>query len=152
MVSDDNGDKNEFDGIDNPSDKHYQTIDGAIIPSHETNNQDKRPEVKKLCRRLKILREVIAYKSDERQYMDQMMLDLSFSEALPMEFCYYQHQDLQSLYKHEERIIRDLGTLGYDASKPAEREREDYQSDQMNEAVDLDEDDDDDSDDIDFIG
>jgi hypothetical protein len=83
--------------------------------------------------------------------MDQMMLDLSFSQNLPMEFCYYQHQSLEKLYEHEERIIRDLGTLGYDASRPAEREREELQTDSQNEAVDLDDDDDPD-DDIDFIG
>jgi hypothetical protein len=80
--------------------------------------------------------------------MDQMMLDLAYSESLPMEFCYYQHQQLERLYKHEERLVRDLASLGYDASRDTERKREELESDEMNEAVDLNDDDDD----IDYIG
>lgn len=147
------------DSIDDPSDKDYITVDGGVISSEEHNNPEKKTEIKKLCRRLKILRETIAYKSDERQYMDQMMLDLSFSEILPMEFSYYQHQSLEKLYQHEERLVRDLATLGYDASRDTEREREELVSDEMNQEVDLDDDDQDQDsddsdsdDDIDYIG
>lgn len=135
MARDDDSD--DFDGIDDPADRAYQTINGTIIPAHESNNYEKKTEVKKLCRRLKILREVIAYKTDDREFMDQMMLDLSFSEALPVEFSYYQHQQLEHLYKHEERIVQDLASLGYDASKPMERKREVLESDNPNESVDL---------------
>ena len=148
MVSDDDDD---FDGsIDDPSGKDYQMVGGTIIPSHESNNHEKKTEVKKLCRRLKILRETIAYKEDERQYMDQMMLDLAYSESLPTEFCYYRHQQLERLYQHEERLVRDLACLGYDASRDVEREREELDNDEMNQEVDLDDDNSDD--DIDFIG
>jgi hypothetical protein len=146
MASDDDDD---FDGgIDDPAKRDYSTVDGTIIPAHESNNPEKKSEVKKLCRRLKILRETIAYKEDERQYMDQMMLDLAYSESLPTEFCYYRHQQLERLYQHEERLVRDLASLGYDASRETERAREEHRTDEMNEEVDLDDDDDD----IDYIG
>ena len=151
------------DSIDDPSDKDYITVSGDIISSKQHNNPEKKTEVKKLCRRLKILREVIAYKSDDREFMDHMLVELSFNEALPVEFTYYQNQTQENLWKHEERLVRDLATLGYDASRDTERAREDLTTDRLNEAVDLNDDDDSDDgsgdqdqddsdDDIDYIG
>lgn len=136
MVSDD--DHNGSDNVTDPVDRGYKTAGGQIIPAGESNNPEKKTEIKKLCRRLKILRETIAYKEDERQYMDQMMLDLAYAESLPMEFSYYQHQCLEDLYTHEERLVHDLACLGYDASRDAGQEREELNTENVNEEVDLD--------------
>jgi hypothetical protein len=107
----------DFGGIDDPAQRPYQTAHGEVIESVHKNNPEKKTEIKELCKRLKSLRETIAYKTDDRQYMEHMMLDLAYEETLSVEFSYYQHQSLENLYKHEERLIRDLATLGYDASR-----------------------------------
>lgn len=150
MSHDDSDD--DFGGIDDPSKKAYQTATGEVIEAVHKNNPEKKTEVRELCRRLKILRETIAYKTDDRQYMEHMMLDLAYSETLPVEFSYYQHQSLENLLSHEERLVRDLATLGFDASRETERQREELQSDNMNEPVELDDDDDNDDDEDDEGG
>jgi hypothetical protein len=142
-------DNNGDDDFTDPSERPYQTATGEVIESVHKNNPEKKTEVRELCRRLKILRETIAYKTDDRQYMEHMMLDLAYEETLPVEFSYYQHQSLENLYRHEERLVRDLATLGFDASRDNEREREELQSDEMNEPVQLDDDDDNDDEDDD---
>ena len=120
-----------------PSDNTQGVLDRNQTED-ETNNPDIEPDIKKLKRRLSAVRETIAYKEDERRFMDHNMIDLAFHENIDVEYTYYQNQDLETLYKHEQRLVKDLATLGVDASLSGEREREELQTEDMNEQVDLD--------------
>jgi len=119
------------------SDNQREILDG-VQTEGESNNPDTSQDIEKLRRRLRALRETIAYKEDQRQFMDHNMIDLSYSENLDVEYTYYQNQDLETLYEHEERLVKDLATLGVDASLSGEREREELESKNMNEEVGLD--------------
>ena len=124
------------------SEKEREILNG-VKAGGERNNPDIEPDIQKLKRRLKILRETIAYKGDDREFIDHQMIDLAYSESLPVEFTYYQNQNLEQLYQAEERLVQDLACLGYDASREAERAREEMETENMNEEVDLDDLDDD---------
>jgi len=119
------------------SDNQREILDG-VQTEGESNNPDTSQDIEKLRRRLRAVRETIAYKQDQRRYMDHMLLDLAYSENLDVEYSYYQNQDLEHLYEHEERLVKDLATLGVDASLSGEREREELESENMNESIDLD--------------
>ena len=125
------------------SSENKREILEGVRAGGERNNPDISKDIQKLKRRLKILRETIAYKADDREFIDHQMIDLAYSESLPVEFTYYQNQNLEQLYEAEERLVRDLATLGYDASREAERAREELEAENMNEEVDLDDLDDD---------
>jgi hypothetical protein len=119
-------------------------IKRVIIPDAESNNEDLEIEKVRLCKELRAVREAIAYKADDDCYLEIEMRDLALDEALDMEYYRYKHQDLETLLNREERLVRDLALVGVDASRENERVREEYESDEVNEQVDLDDEDDDD--------
>ena len=124
---DDTGDNKAIEGVD------YFTINGVIISADESNNPDKTQEIKRLKKELRAVREVIAYKSDNNEFLENQFRDKAIDEVLDMNRYHYKNQELHQLYVTEERLVGDLATLNVDASRKGERPREEFVTDEMNE-------------------
>jgi len=138
MVSDEYlSDKDSTETVEDVQDEDTDDSDNSDNPDNKT--EDKEIEKIKLAKRLRAVREVIAYKSDEDEYLENMFRDLALNEVLDMEYFHYRFQPLEDLYEHEDRLVRDLAMLNVDASRDSEIPREELGMDgeEMNEEIDL---------------
>lgn len=136
MVRDDKDNNKKEEAVEG---QDYHVINGVIIPADESNNPEKDHEIKKLKAELRAVREVIAYKGDNKEFLENQFRDKAIRDRLEMEYYHYLNQEMEQLYIREERLVRDLATLNVDASLSGERPREEFVSEEMNETATLEE-------------